>query len=60
MTPFATALWPFVAALSFSAAVVRHVKSGEVNWGIAAAGVFLLAMGISSLSRPRAARIAIA
>jgi hypothetical protein len=47
-------LWFIAAALALSAAAVRYVRSGEFEWGITAAGVFLLAMGLGQLKRRNA------
>jgi hypothetical protein len=46
-------LWFVAAALALSAAAVQYVRSGEIELGITAAGVFLLAMGMGQLKRPR-------
>ena len=51
MSKLATALWFVAAALALSAGAVGFVRSGEVPWVIAAAGIFLLAMGFGSRSR---------
>ena len=51
MSKLATALWFVAAALALSAGAVGFVRSGEVPWVIAAAGIFLLAMGFGSWSR---------
>ena len=49
----ATVLWLVAGALALSAAIVQFVRSGEVAWGISAAGVFLLAMGLNFWLRSR-------
>ena len=46
-------LWLVAAALALSAALVRYLRFGEISWEITAAGVFLLAMGLGQLTRPR-------
>ena len=46
-------LWFVAAALALSAAVVQYLRSGEIELGITAAGVFLLAMGMGQLKRSR-------
>ena len=46
-----TILWFVAGALALAAVAISYVRHGEIRWGIAAAGVFLIAMGVSSLSR---------
>ena len=41
------------AALALSAAVIEYVRRGEVNIGLIAAGLFLLAFGFGARSRIR-------
>ncbi len=41
------------AALAWGAVAVRNAGVGDVNWGIAAAGLMLVAWGISAWSRSR-------
>lgn len=39
------------AALALSAALIEYVRQGEVNVGLIAAGLFLLAFGFGAKSR---------
>jgi hypothetical protein len=49
----AAGLWILAALLAWTAVAVRYARSGEANWGIAAAGLFLFAAGLSSWFRTR-------
>lgn len=49
----AVVLWFVAAALALAAAATRYLRSGEIEWGIVAAGLFLAAMGLSAWSRER-------
>ena len=44
-------LWFVAAGLAFVAVGIPYVGSREVNWGVAAGGLFCLVMGIASLGR---------
>lgn len=39
------------AALAWGAAGVRYVRSGEIDWMPIAAGLFMLALALSAMSR---------
>ena len=41
------------AALSFAAALIRYVGTGEVRLSLIAAGLFLIAFGLAVRRRPR-------
>jgi uncharacterized membrane protein YhaH (DUF805 family) len=48
-----TALWILAALLAWTAVAIRYARDGEMNWAIAAAGVFLFAAGLSAWFRAR-------
>ena len=49
----AAALWIFAGLLAWTAVAVRYARSGEMNWAIAAAGLFVFAAGLSAWLRAR-------
>ena len=49
----AAALWIFAGLLAWTAVAVRYARRGEMNWAIAAAGLFLFAGGLSGWLRAR-------
>lgn len=51
----AAALWILAGLLAWTAVAIRYARSGEMNWAIAAAGVFLFAAGLSAWLRARQA-----
>jgi hypothetical protein len=48
-----TGLWILAAVLAWTAVGIRYARDGEMNWAIAAAGVFLFAAGLSAWFRAR-------
>ncbi len=58
-TRLAAVLWVVAAGLAFLAVGIRYSADREMNWPIAAGGVFCLAMAVTawtrSQSRPRGA-----
>jgi hypothetical protein len=49
----AAALWILAGLLAWTAVAVRYARRGEMNWAIAAAGLFLFAAGLSAWLRAR-------
>ena len=46
-------LWFIAAALSFIAVGIRFLDDNEMNWPVAAGGLFCLIMGITAMARSR-------
>jgi len=49
----AAGLWFLAAVLAFIAVGIRATRGRDVNWAVAAGGLFCLVMGINALARAR-------
>jgi hypothetical protein len=49
----AAGLWFLAAVLAFISVGLRATRGREVNWAVAAGGLFCFVMGISALTRAR-------
>jgi hypothetical protein len=52
----AAGLWFVAALLAWTAAAVRFARRGEASWGIVAAGLLCLAMGVGAWTRAKGSR----
>jgi hypothetical protein len=49
----AAGLWFVAAVLALIAVGIRVGRGREINWGVAAGGVFCVVMGVSAVTRAR-------
>ncbi|HEU4928910.1 MAG TPA: hypothetical protein VFU38_03700 [Candidatus Krumholzibacteria bacterium] len=49
----AAILWFVAAALAYTAVGIRFVRDREMNWSLAAGGLFCVVMGIAAVARNR-------
>lgn len=54
----AAILWIIASVLAWAAVAIRYVRRDEVNWALAAAGLFFFAAGLSASFRARQASAA--
>jgi hypothetical protein len=52
-TKLATILWFVAGALALAGAAVTYARSGDIKWHLVAAGIFMVGMGVYTLSRSK-------
>ena len=50
-TRLAAVLWSVAASLAFLAVGIRYLSDQEMNWAVAAGGLFCIGMGVSAWKR---------